>query len=265
MALKALHDDAVNDRLGEAVEVPGQCGIEIVDGDEGKPTVQEVPEFDARRAAPEHPGEEPPTDEVHHAIRGTVRGFEIQGQHSDSAWAGEDGPGASRVPLRQQKGWEQRTQPGEVVVRHPGGILPFRQAHALDGPYPGIVAEELVILRPERGPRGPRSFRLDGGPECFLEGRGLPVGLFNEATYEDHILELPPTFSLTLMSDGILDLLPEPTLNEKEAALPQKVKSAGCSLDGLRQVFGLATLGEMPDDIALLVLGVSHSNDFRAL
>ena len=32
------------------------------------------------------------------------------------------------------------------------------------------------------------------------------------------------------------------------------VKAAGGTLDGLRQVFGLATLGEMPDDIALLVL-----------
>jgi serine phosphatase RsbU (regulator of sigma subunit) len=88
----------------------------------------------------------------------------------------------------------------------------------------------------------------------YLEGRGLPVGLFNEATYQDHVLDLPETFSLTLLSDGILDLLPGDTLKEKEAILPQLVKKAGGSLDGLRQVFGLATLGEMPDDIALLVL-----------
>ena len=47
---------------------------------------------------------------------------------------------------------------------------------------------------------------------------------------------------------------PGDTLKEKEAILPQLVKKAGGSLDGLRQVFGLATLGEMPDDIALLVL-----------
>jgi serine phosphatase RsbU (regulator of sigma subunit) len=43
------------------------------------------------------------------------------------------------------------------------------------------------------------------------------VGLFNEATYEDLVLELPPQFSLTLMSDGILDLLPGDTLKDKEA------------------------------------------------
>ncbi|MCF4987151.1 fused response regulator/phosphatase, partial [Pseudomonas syringae] len=43
-------------------------------------------------------------------------------------------------------------------------------------------------------------------------------------------------------------------LKEKEAVLPELVKAAGGSLDGLQRVFELATLGEMPDDIALLVL-----------
>jgi hypothetical protein len=79
------------------------------------------------------------------------------------------------------------------------------------------------------------------------------VGLFNEATYEDHVLELPPTFSLTLMSDGILDLLPEPTLKERSRLAPTGQvggRQPGWSAAG----FGLATLGEMPDDIALLVL-----------
>lgn len=80
------------------------------------------------------------------------------------------------------------------------------------------------------------------------------MGLFDEATYQDLVVELPPQFSLSLMSDGILDLLPGDTLKDKETALPEIVRAAGGSLDGLRQRFGLATLGEMPDDIALLVL-----------
>ena len=84
----------------------------------------------------------------------------------------------------------------------------------------------------------------------YLPGRGLPVGLFNEATYTDLIVDLPEAFSLTLFSDGILDLLPGETLKDKEAALPEIVDAAGGSLDGLRRTFGLATLGEMPDDIA---------------
>ncbi|MFH7422788.1 fused response regulator/phosphatase, partial [Pseudomonas syringae pv. tagetis] len=53
---------------------------------------------------------------------------------------------------------------------------------------------------------------------------------------------------------GILDLLPGDTHKEKEADVPELVKTAGGSVDGLKQVFELATLGEMPDDIDLLVL-----------
>jgi len=92
------------------------------------------------------------------------------------------------------------------------------------------------------------------GEARYLEGRGLPVGLFEEASYNDLVMQLPQSFSLSLMSDGILDLLPGDTLKEKEAALPRLVSQAGGTLDGLRQVFGLANLRDMPDDIALLVL-----------
>lgn len=92
------------------------------------------------------------------------------------------------------------------------------------------------------------------GEATYLQGRGLPVGLFQDASYENYELQLPASFSLTLASDGVLDLLPGETIKEKEAVLPDRVKAAGGSLDGLRQVLGLAQLGEMPDDIALLVL-----------
>ncbi len=118
----------------------------------------------------------------------------------------------------------------------------------------GIIDEDTGLLTYAVGGHLPLPVLYSPGQARYLEGRGLPVGLFEEATYQDHVLELPPQFSLTLLSDGILDLLPGSTLKEKEAGLPEVVKAAGGSLDGLRQRFGLATLGEMPDDIALLVL-----------
>ena len=118
----------------------------------------------------------------------------------------------------------------------------------------GVIDEERGTLTYSIGGHLPLPVLFDGKEARYLQGKGLPVGLFNEATYEDNLLELPEAFSLTLLSDGILDLLPGDTLKDKEAELPQLVRSAGGTLDGLRQVFGLATLGEMPDDIALLVL-----------
>ena len=118
----------------------------------------------------------------------------------------------------------------------------------------GVIDEQSGQLTYSIGGHLPLPVLFSEGQAGYLEGRGLPVGLFEEATYNDLVLPLPQSFSLTLMSDGILDLLPGDTLKEKEAALPELVRQAGGTLDGLRQVLGLANLKDMPDDIALLVL-----------
>ena len=118
----------------------------------------------------------------------------------------------------------------------------------------GVIDEESGTLTYSIGGHLPLPVLYSEGEARYLEGRGLPVGLFEEATYGDLVMQLPQSFSLSLMSDGILDLLPGDTLKEKEAALPRLISEAGGTLDGLRQVFGLANLRDMPDDIALLVL-----------
>ena len=118
----------------------------------------------------------------------------------------------------------------------------------------GVIDLEKNSLPYSIGGHLPLPVLFVEGQASYLEGRGLPVGLFDDATYDDRVMELPPSFSLSLFSDGILDVLPGATLKEKEASLPEQVAAAGGTLDGLRQVFGLANLAEMPDDIALLVL-----------
>ena len=118
----------------------------------------------------------------------------------------------------------------------------------------GVIDEQTGELTYSIGGHLPLPVLFSEGEARYLDGRDLPVGLFNEATYTDLVLKLPRSFSLSLMSDGILDLLPGDTLKDKEAALPKLVSEAGGTLDGLRRVFGLANLGDMPDDIAVLVL-----------
>ena len=118
----------------------------------------------------------------------------------------------------------------------------------------GVIDEQSGTLTYSIGGHLPLPVLFSEDGARYLEGRGLPVGLFEEATYTDLVLRLPESFSLSLMSDGILDLLPGDTLKDKEAALPRLVSEAGGTLDGLRQVFGLANLRDMPDDIAVLVL-----------
>ncbi|KRW59959.1 two-component system response regulator RssB [Pseudomonas sp. TTU2014-080ASC] len=118
----------------------------------------------------------------------------------------------------------------------------------------GVIDQNSNRLTYSIGGHLPLPVLFTDGKAQYLEGRGLPVGLFQEAEYSDLELDLPESFSLTLLSDGIFDLLPGDTLKDKEAQLPRIIESAGGSLDGLREAFGLAKLHDMPDDIALLVL-----------
>ncbi|MEH6365003.1 MAG: two-component system response regulator RssB [Pseudomonas marincola] len=118
----------------------------------------------------------------------------------------------------------------------------------------GVIDEQTNRLTYSIGGHLPLPVMYSNGDAQYLQGRGLPVGLFDEAEYSDHEIELPQSFSLTLLSDGILDLLPGDTLQEKETQLPQLVSSAGGSLEGLSTALGLANLADMPDDIALMVL-----------
>ncbi len=118
----------------------------------------------------------------------------------------------------------------------------------------GLIDVQQNNLTYSVGGHLPLPVLLSNGEAIFLKGKGFPVGLFEEATYQDISLPLPNTFSLVLCSDGIFDLLPGDTLKAREAALPEQVYAAGGRLIGLRQVFGLDTIVDMPDDIALLVL-----------
>ncbi|HHE9954085.1 TPA: two-component system response regulator RssB [Pseudomonas aeruginosa] len=144
-------------------------------------------------------------------------------------------------------------KPSEVLAHINRGLINIKLGKHVTM-LGGVIDLEKNSLTYSIGGHLPLPVLFVEGQASYLEGRGLPVGLFDDATYDDRVMELPPSFSLSLFSDGILDVLPGATLKEKEASLPEQVAAAGGTLDGLRQVFGLANLAEMPDDIALLVL-----------
>ncbi len=87
----------------------------------------------------------------------------------------------------------------------------------------------------------------------FLQGSGFPVGIFEEAEYENYVVELPDSFSLVTFSDGILELFPEQSLDDKEALLLSKV-GGNRSLEAIKSAFKLDEQLEAPDDIAVMVL-----------
>ncbi len=55
----------------------------------------------------------------------------------------------------------------------------------------GVIDEESGKLTYAVGGHLPLPVLYSEGQAHYLEGRGLPVGLFNEATYRDHEIDLP--------------------------------------------------------------------------
>ncbi len=92
------------------------------------------------------------------------------------------------------------------------------------------------------------------GQAQFLSEHDLPVGLFIEAEYTDHVIHFPAGSVLTLFSDGILEVLEEESVELKEQALLNLLSSGQTRSSELLASFGLDEMGEAPDDIAILVV-----------
>lgn len=104
------------------------------------------------------------------------------------------------------------------------------------------------------GAHFPPPILVNDGVVSALEGRGLPVGIFSDASYEDVSLPLGRQFTLVAMSDGVLEVLPDATMEQKEAHLLAIVGQGARDADGLAAALQLDGEMEVPDDIALLVI-----------
>ena len=104
------------------------------------------------------------------------------------------------------------------------------------------------------GAHFPPPILINDGVTSALEGRGLPVGLFSDATFDDIVIPLGQEFSLVVMSDGVLEVLPDGSLESKEAHLLKVVAQKPTDADHLASLLQVDGDMEVPDDIALLVI-----------
>ena len=74
--------------------------------------------------------------------------------------------------------------------------------------FGGVVDVRAQTLTYSFGGHYPLPILSADGETAFIEGKGLPVGLFEDAHYKDVTIDLPRKFSLTILSDGILEVLP---------------------------------------------------------
>ncbi|WP_323750935.1 PP2C family protein-serine/threonine phosphatase [Marinobacter sp.] len=93
---------------------------------------------------------------------------------------------------------------------------------------------------------------FEDGETRFLEGSGLPVGLFDDPEWELYEVKLDRPFRLLLFSDGILEVIPDKSLDEKERTLLELVSGGSHTIASLSEALGLEAISELPDDIAIV-------------
>ena len=89
----------------------------------------------------------------------------------------------------------------------------------------------------------------------YLETPSTPAGLFDHSAYVNETKALPERFRLLLSSDGVLELLPEPTSDGRAERLRLALRLDTVNLDSVRESLQIKSDGARPDDLALLLLG----------
>lgn len=84
--------------------------------------------------------------------------------------------------------------------------------------------------------------------------KGKPVGLFHGAQYKAYEMVLPEEFLILMISDGILEILPFPTLREKLDYLDTIVEHMDMEIHGLLEKLELNNGSVLPDDITFLMI-----------
>ncbi|OLF83422.1 hypothetical protein AWH63_21630 [Marinobacter sp. C18] len=119
--------------------------------------------------------------------------------------------------------------------------------------FVGIISTSDRSLRYSVGAHFPMPIlSLEGGRTEFLEGSGLPVGLFETPEWEVYEVPLDKPFHLILFSDGILEVIKAKSLDEKEKTLLELVSGGSHTIASLGDALNLDEITELPDDIAIV-------------
>ena len=124
----------------------------------------------------------------------------------------------------------------------------------------GVIDLEHNSMRYSNGGQFPYPLQYDGHEVRSLECRGRPLGLFEDAEFRVWQCELPREYVLVLVSDGILELMPEGTMLERYSAMLADAQGTDLDLDEMTAGLDVLADKHLPDDIAFLVINRCHAD-----
>jgi sigma-B regulation protein RsbU (phosphoserine phosphatase) len=118
----------------------------------------------------------------------------------------------------------------------------------------GVIDLEQNTLRYSNGGQFPYPLQYDGCAVRTLECPGRPLGLFEDAEFRVWQHTLPDECVLVLVSDGVLELMPEATMLKRYSALLAGTQGMDRVLDEMTTGLDVLADKHLPDDIAFLVI-----------
>jgi len=115
----------------------------------------------------------------------------------------------------------------------------------------GVIDLEENELNYSTGGQFPFPLLQDRKGKDFIRFKGPPVGLLKAACYKKEVLNLPDEFSLTFMSDGIMELLKDKSIREQEKEL-MEILSFENTVSTLIKNIGIEEKRSLPDDVTIL-------------
>ena len=116
----------------------------------------------------------------------------------------------------------------------------------------GLIDQENQRLEYSSAAHFPGTILCHENGAGFLEIGGQPLGLFAKPNYLSYEVVLPERYCIVMFSDGVFEILPETSLEDKEARLLNLASShRGAGLDALVNDLGLLAASAIPDDIAV--------------
>ena len=121
----------------------------------------------------------------------------------------------------------------------------------------GVINLEQDSMRYSNGGQFPYPLQYDGREVRSIDCRGRPLGLFEDAEFSVWQRDLPQEYMLLLVSDGILELMPEETMLQRYSTLLTDMEGADLDLDEMTAGLDVLADKHLPDDIAFLVISRS--------
>ncbi len=118
----------------------------------------------------------------------------------------------------------------------------------------GVLDQKQNTLRYTNCGQFPYPLLRENGKIKPLEPAGTPVGLFVEPEFVEEHLSIGQESCVLIISDGILELLPQASIKEKRNLIRHIFSRPDINLQELTEQLGLSRQYSFPDDITFLML-----------